>query len=76
MVLVGYGSNNNRSRHEESWIGWFAIPIASIFIRDYYLEYTNFQSLGDRESVAVSLAINVHTLRNTGKIKAVSVLNV
>ena len=49
--------------YERRWIGWFAIPIASIFIRDYYLQYTNFLRLSDKESVIVSPVITVHTLK-------------
>ena len=52
-------------------VGWFAIPIANIFIRDYYLEYTIFRSLSDKESVIVSPTINVHTLTKKGVIKTV-----
>ena len=48
--------------YERRWIEWFLIPIASIFIRDYYLQYTNFLSLSNRESVIVSPVITVHTL--------------
>ena len=49
--------------YERRWIGWFAISIASIFIRDYYLQYTNFLRLSNKESVIVSPVITVHTLR-------------
>ena len=45
------------------WIGWFIIAIATIFIKDYYLQYTNFLSLSDKKSVIVSPVITVHTLR-------------
>ena len=56
-------------------IEWFVIPIASInFIRDYYLQYTNFLSLSNKESATVSPVITVHTLRKNGGIKTVSVL--
>ena len=54
MALVGYESNNNSLRLGREWIGWFSILIASIFIRDYYLQYTNFLGLSDKESVIVS----------------------
>ena len=50
---------------------WFAIRIANISTRDYYLQYTNFRSLRDKESVIVSPTINVHTLRKKGEIKTV-----
>ena len=48
-----------------------SIQIASIFIREYYLQYTNFLSLSDKESMTV---IPVYTLRNIREIKTVSVL--
>ena len=48
--------------YERRWIDWFLIPIASIFIGDYYLQYTNFLSLSNKESVIVSPVITVHTL--------------
>ena len=59
--------------YERSWIEWFVIPIASIFIRDYYLQYTNFMSLSDKESVIVSPVITAHTLRKDGEFKTASV---
>ena len=68
MVLAGYGSNANRLWVRERWIGWFAIPIASIFIRDYYLQYTNFMSLNDKESLIVSPVITVITSRKMVRI--------
>ena len=60
--------------YERKWVWWFAIPIASIFIKDYYLQYINFLSLSDKESVIVSPVITAHTLRKKEKIKTVSVL--
>ena len=60
--------------YERRWIGSFAIPIACIFIRCYYMQYTNFRSLGDKKSVVVSPSITVHTLIKKGEIKTVSVL--
>ena len=60
--------------YEKRWIGWFPIPMASIFIRDYYLQYTNFLSLSNKESVIVSPIITVHALRNRGEIQTVSVV--
>ena len=44
-------------------IKWFAILIVYIFIRDYYLQYINFLSLSDKESVIVSPALTVYALR-------------
>ena len=60
--------------YERRLIGWFVIPIASIFIKDYYLQYTFFFSLGDKESVVVNPVITVHTLRKKGEIKTVTIL--
>ena len=48
--------------YERMWIECFTIPIANVFIRDYYLQYTNFLSLIDKESVILSPAITFHTL--------------
>ena len=48
---------------------WFAIPIASIFIGDYYLQYTKFLSLSNKESVIVNPDTTVHTLTKKGEIK-------
>ena len=59
--------------YKKRCIGYFAIPIASIFIRDYNLQYTNFLSLSDKESVIVSRVITVHSLGKKGEIKTVSV---
>ena len=60
--------------YEKRWIGWFPIPMASIFIRDYYPQYTNFLSLSNKESVIVSPIITVHTLRKSGEIQTMSVV--
>ena len=60
--------------YERRWIGWFAISIASIFIRDYYPQYTNFLSWSDKESVIVSPFVTAHTLRRNEEYKTVSVL--
>ena len=48
---------------------WFAIAIANIFIRDYYLQYTNFLSLRYKESVTVNPDTTVHTLGKKEEIK-------
>ena len=63
MILVGYVEGVSW------WTGWFPIPIAKFFIRDYYLECTNFLSLRDKESVIVSPVITVLTLRKRGEIQ-------
>ena len=56
------------------WKGWLAIQIASIIFRDYCLQYTNFLSLSDKESVIVSTMISVRTSGKHGEIKAVLVV--
>ena len=56
-------------RYEKRWMEWFAIPIASIFIGDYYLQYTKFLSLSNKESVIVNPDTTVHTLTKKGEIK-------
>ena len=66
-MAIGWG-------YERRLIEWFVIPIASIFIGGYYLQYTNFLSLSNKESVIVSPLITVHTLRKNVEIKTVSVL--
>ena len=40
-----------------------------MFIRDYYLQYTNFMELSDKESVIVSPVITAYALRKKGGIK-------
>ena len=48
---------------------WFAIPIASIFIRDYYLQNTNFLNLSNKESVIVNPDNTIHTVGKKEEIK-------
>ena len=55
------------------WSRWFAILITNIFVRGYYLQYTNFLSLNNKESVLVSAVIHVHASGKQEQIKAVSV---
>ena len=75
MVLVRCENNDSRLRyHEKRWIGWFAIPMASIFIRNYYLQYTNFPNLSNKVSVNVSSIIAVLTLKKKGENQTVSVV--
>ena len=69
MVLVGYESNDNRE-----WNGWFSILITSIFLRDCYLQNTNFLSLSDKESVNLRVAIAIHVSGTQVEIKAAPVL--
>ena len=61
-------------QYERRWIKWFAIPIVSIFIRDYHLQYTSFLSLSSKESEVLSSVITVHLLRRKVEIKTVSAL--
>ena len=51
------------SGFESEYIGWFSILIASIFIRDYYLEYNKFLSLSDKVLVIVNPTIPIYTFR-------------
>ena len=74
MVLVGHGRNDNRVRYGRRWIGWFFILTVCIFMRDYYLQYSNFLSLRDKEAVVVSPVIPVYTLRKKTEIKTVAAL--
>ena len=69
MVLLMYGSNDIDWKYEKRWMEWFAIPIANIFIRDYYLQYTNFLSLRYKQSVTVNPDTTVHTLGKKEEIK-------
>ena len=55
-------------------VGWFSILIASIFIRDYYLQCTKFVSLSDKESMIKIPVIPVYILKKKKQIKIVSVL--
>ena len=43
--------------------------IATIFIRDYYLQYTNFMSLINKELVIMSPVISAYTLRDKNSIR-------
>ena len=56
------------------WIGWFAILIISIFLREYYLQYTNFLRLSDKKSAIVSAGIPAHTSVKQEEIKTVSLV--
>ena len=53
VILIGRG-------YGKEWSRWFAIPITSTFLRDYYLQYTNFLSLINKELVIVSVVISAH----------------
>ena len=66
-MTIGWG-------YKRRLIGWFAIPVADISIRDYYLQYNNFLSLSNKESLIVNPAITIHTLMKKREIKARSFL--
>ena len=72
MVLVRYGSDDNRLKVWEKVDWMIAIRIASIFIRDFYLQYTKILILSDKEPVIVSPVVTVHTLRKKWEVKIVS----
>ena len=65
MVIDGW--------YGREWSEWFGIRTSNIFVRGYYLQYTNFPSLSDKESV--SSLIPVHGSGKQGGIKAMPVLN-
>ena len=56
------------------WIGWFSALIASIFIRNHYLQYISFLTLSNKKSGIVSPIITVCTWRKKREIKIVSIL--
>ena len=72
ILLVGYRSNDNRFRVYEN-VEEIYILILSIFFRKYYLQYTNFLRMNDKESVNVSSAIPVYALEKQEQIKTVSI---
>ena len=57
--------------HERRWSGWFTIQITNIFLKDCYLQCSNFLGLSDEESVIVCAVISVHALGKQGDIKIV-----
>ena len=67
VMLIGRG-------YGKEWSRWFAIPITSTFLRDYYLQYTNFLSLINKELVIVSVAISCPYFVEQEEIKAAPVL--
>ena len=75
--ITEYESNYGKLelwRREVDWIVYHSSIFASIFIRAYYLQYTDFLSLRDKELVIVSAVIPVHSLGRQGETKTVSVL--
>ena len=71
ILLVGYRSNDNRFRVYEN-VEETAILILSIFLRKYYLQYTNFLRMNDKESVNVSSVIPAYALEKQEQIKTAS----
>ena len=55
-------------------IGWFVIPILNVLLREYYLQYTNFLNLSNKELEVGSAVIPVHTSDKQEEIKSLSVL--
>ena len=74
MVLVGYGGNGNGKRYQKRWSGWFAFLITSISVSDCYLQYNNFPSLSEKESMIASAVIPVCDSGWQGEIKQMSIL--
>ena len=74
IVLVGYGSNNNRLRVYErvDWL-FFHSDLKHLPQR-VLLAIHHFLSLSDRESAIVSTVISVHTSEKQEEIKTVSFL--
>ena len=61
--------------HGRWWSEFFAIIlITRIFLRGSYVQYINFPSLSDKESVIVGFVIPDQILRKQEKIKATPVL--
>lgn len=52
--------------HGRAWGDCFAILITRIFIRDCYLQYTNFVNLTNKEWVILIIVISVHALGKQG----------
>lgn len=57
VIERGYG---------RAWGEWFAILITRILFRDYYLQYTNFVNLTNKEWVILIIVISVHALGKQG----------
>ena len=67
-VLIGYGSNENKLRLWEMWIGWFAILIVSTFIRPAIL---HFSTLNNKKSVILSPVFSFHISTKKEYIKTI-----
>ena len=59
VMVIGRG-------HGRAWGECFAILITRIFIRDCYLQYTNFVNLTNKEWVILIIVISVHALGKQG----------
>ena len=67
LITIGWG-------YMRKCIGWFVIPILNVLLREYYLQYTNFLNLSNKELEIVNAFIPVHTSDNQEEIKSLSVL--
>ena len=67
LITIGWG-------YMRKCIGWFFIPILNVLLREYYLQYTNFLNLSNKELEIVNAFIPVHTSDNQEEIKSLSVL--
>ena len=67
LIAIGWG-------YMRKCIGWFVIPILNVLLREYYLQYTNFLNLSNKELEIVNAVIPVHTSDNQEEIKSLSVL--
>ena len=67
LITIGWG-------YMRKCIGWFVIPILNVLLREYYLQYTNFLNLSNKELEIVNAVIPVHTSDNQEEIKSLSVL--
>ena len=72
IVLARYEVITTGWEYIKTWIGWFAFLITNFFLREFYLQYTNFLSLTDKESVIVSAVIPAHNTEKQEEIKTVS----
>ena len=67
LIAIGWG-------YMRKCIGWFVIPILNVLLREYYLQYTNFLNLSNKELEVISAVIPVHTSDKQEEIKSLSVL--
>ena len=62
------------TKHGRGWDGRFVILITGMFLREFHVQYTNFPSLSNTESVIVSAVILFCILGKQGEIKAATVV--